>query len=150
VAPLVAPTTPAEHAEVGGATRMFRAGFQAEQKARQGVAQAGGGAGRRVPQWLFLGHLFNDVVLADANARAASGSSTKTSLVKRIMLAFGRGDLLIYSGLLAWSYFGNRDLEQEPLAGLERGSRRAKARAARCRESTRCRSSKRCANRWRS
>src|SRR6202789_1331528 len=54
VAPLVAPTTPAEHAEVGGATRMFRAAFQAEQKARQGVAHAGGGAGRRVPQWLFL------------------------------------------------------------------------------------------------
>jgi type VI secretion system protein ImpL len=116
VAPLVAPTTPAEHAEVGGATRMFRAGFQAEQKARQGVAQAGGGASRRVPQWLFLGHLFNDVVLADANARAASGSSTKTSLVKRIMLASTAAICLIYVGLLAWSYFGNRDLEQESLA----------------------------------
>ncbi len=116
VAPLVAPTTPAEHAEVGGATRMFRAGFQAEQKARQGVAQAGGGAGRKVPQWLFLGHLFNDVVLADANARAASGSSTKTSLVKRIMLASAAAICVIYSILLAWSYFGNRDLEQESLA----------------------------------
>jgi type VI secretion system protein ImpL len=113
---LVAPTTPAEQAEVGGATRMFRAGFQAEQKARQGVAQAGGGAGRKVPQWLFLGHLFNDVVLADANARAASGSSTKTSVVKRIMLASVAAICLIYSGLLTWSYFGNRDLEQESLA----------------------------------
>jgi type VI secretion system protein ImpL len=116
VAPLIAPTTPAEHAEVGGATRMFRAGFQAEQKARQGVAQAGGGAGRKVPQWLFLGHLFNDVVLADANGRAASGSSTKTSLVKRIMLASVAAICLLYSCLLAWSYFGNRDLEQESLA----------------------------------
>ncbi|HTB10503.1 MAG TPA: ImcF-related family protein [Bryobacteraceae bacterium] len=113
---LVAPTTPAEHAEVGGATRMFRAGFQAEQKARQGVAQAGGGAGRKVPQWLFLGHLFNDVVLADANARAASGSSTRTSLVKRILLVSAAAICLIYSGLLAWSYFGNRALEQESLA----------------------------------
>jgi type VI secretion system protein ImpL len=120
VASLVAPTTAAERggeqAEVGGATRMFRAGFQAEQKARQGVAEAGGGAGRRVPQWLFLGHLFNDVVLADANARAASGSSTKTSLVKRIMLSSAAAICLIYSCLLAWSYFGNRDLEQESLA----------------------------------
>jgi type VI secretion system protein ImpL len=115
-APLVAPTTPAEHAEVGGATRMFRAGFQAEQKARQAVAQSGSGAGKRVPQWLFLGHLFNDVVLADANARAASGSSTKTSLVKRILLASAAAICLIYSGLLAWSYFGNRALEQESLA----------------------------------
>jgi type VI secretion system protein ImpL len=115
VAPLVAPTTPAEQAEVGGATRMFRAGFQAEQRARQAVADPGGGAGRRVPQWLFLGHLFNDVVLADANARAASGSSTKTSLVKRILLASAAAFCLIYSGLLLWSYFGNRDLEQESL-----------------------------------
>ncbi len=113
--PLIAPTTPAEQVEAGGATRMFRAGFQAEQKARQAVAQPGGGAGRRVPQWLFLGHLFNDVVLADANARAASGSSTKTSLVKRILLASAAGLLLIYSGLLIWSYFGNRDLEQVAL-----------------------------------
>ena len=115
VGPLVAPTTPSEHAEVGGATRMFRAGFQAEQKARQAVASAGGG-GKRVPQWLFLGHLFNDVVLADANARAASGSSTKTSFVKRIVLGSAAALCLIYSGLLAWSYFGNRDLEQESLA----------------------------------
>jgi type VI secretion system protein ImpL len=115
-APLVAATTPAEQAEIGGATRMFRAGFQAEQKARQAVAQSGAGAGKKVPQWLFLGHLFNDVVLADANARAASGSSTKTSLVKRIMLASAAALCLIYSGLLAWSYFGNRALEQESLA----------------------------------
>jgi type VI secretion system protein ImpL len=94
---------------------MFRAGFQAEQKARQAVAQPGGGAGRRVPQWLFLGHLFNDVVLADANARAASGSSTKTSLVKRILIGSAAALCLIYSGLLIWSYFGNRDLEQVAL-----------------------------------
>jgi len=113
---LVAPTTPSEQAEVGGATRMFRAGFQAEQKARQAVAQAGGGAGRRVPQWLFLGHLFNDVMLADANARAASGSSTRTSSVKRILLASAAALCVIYCGLLAWSYFGNRALEQESLA----------------------------------
>jgi type VI secretion system protein ImpL len=109
---LVSPTTPAEQAEIGGATRMFRAGFQAEQKARQAVAQPGGGAVRRVPQWLFLGHLFNDVVLADTNARAASGSSTRTSLVKRIALASAAAILLIYCGLLTWSYFGNRGLEQ--------------------------------------
>jgi type VI secretion system protein ImpL len=117
--PLVAPTTAAERGgdqvEVGGATRMFRAGFQAEQKARQAVASAGGG-GKRVPQWLFLGHLFNDVVLADANARAASGSSTKTSFVKRILLASAAAVCLIYSMLLLWSYFGNRALEQEALA----------------------------------
>jgi len=110
--PLIAPTAPAEQVESGGATRMFRAGFQAEQRAKQAIAQPGGGAGKRVPQWLFLGHLFNDVVLADANARAASGSSTKTSLLKRILLASAAGLCLIYAGLLVWSYFENRALEQ--------------------------------------
>ena len=118
-APLVAPSTPAEQAEVGGATRMFRAGFQAEQRARQSVAQAGGGAGKRVPQWLFLGHLFNDVVLADANARAASGSSTKTSVLKRLLLASAAAICLIYAGLLTWSYFGNRELEQAVLTAAK-------------------------------
>ena len=111
-APLVAPSAPSEQAAFGGATRMFRAGFQAEQKARQAVASAGGGGGKRVPQWLFLGHLFNDVVLADANARAASGSSTKTSFVKRILLASAAALCVLYSGLLTWSYFENDALEQ--------------------------------------
>jgi type VI secretion system protein ImpL len=118
VAPLVAPSTPAEQAEVGGATRMFRAGFQAEQKARLAVASAGGG-GKRVPQWLFLGHLFNDVVLADANARAASGSSTKTSFVKRLLLATAAALCLIYAGLLIWSYFENNALQQDVLAAAK-------------------------------
>ncbi len=112
VGPLVAPTSAAEQVESGGATRMFRAGFQAEQRARQSVASAGAGAGIRVPQWLFLGHLFNDVVLADANARAASGSSTRTSLLKRVLLASVAAFCLIYSALLLWSYFENREMEQ--------------------------------------
>jgi type VI secretion system protein ImpL len=119
VAPLIAPSTPAEQAEVGGATRMFRAGFQAEQKARQAVASVGGGGGKRVPQWLFLGHLFNDVVLADANARAASGSSTKTSFVKRLLLASAAALCLIYSGLLTWSYFENNALQNDVLAAAK-------------------------------
>ncbi|MGA3187201.1 MAG: ImcF-related family protein [Bryobacteraceae bacterium] len=107
----VTPSAP-EPLESGGATRMFRAGFQAEQRLKQSVAQGGGGAGKKVPQWLFLGHLFNDVVLADANARAASGSSTKTSLLKRVMLGSAAALCLIYSCLLLWSYFENRELEQ--------------------------------------
>lgn len=118
-ASLVAPQAPEPQAEVGGATRMFRAGFQAEQKAKQAVASAGGGAGKRVPQWLFLGHLFNDVILADANARAASGSSTKTSMVKRMVIGSAAALCLIYSALLLWSYFGNRAMEQDVLAAAK-------------------------------
>lgn len=117
--PMVAPSAPSEQqAEAGGATRMFRVGFQTEQKARQAVAQ-GGGAGKRVPQWLFLGHLFNDVILADGNARAASGSSTKTSMVKRLAIGSAAGLCLLYSVLLIWSYFGNRGLEQDVLTAAK-------------------------------
>ncbi|HVO97607.1 MAG TPA: ImcF-related family protein [Bryobacteraceae bacterium] len=118
-APMVAPSAPSEQqAEAGGATRMFRVGFEAEQKARQAVAQ-GGGTSKKVPQWLFLGHLFNDVILADANGRAASGSSTKTSVVKRLLIGSAAALCLIYTGLLIWSYFGNRELEQGVLTAAK-------------------------------
>ncbi|MEI9970632.1 MAG: hypothetical protein WDO73_00495 [Ignavibacteriota bacterium] len=30
---------------------------------------------RKVPQWLFLGHFFNDLLLADTAAKGASSSS---------------------------------------------------------------------------
>lgn len=102
---------PQAQADVGGgATRMFRAGFQAEQRAAQAYAPQFG-ATRKVPQWLFLGHLFQDVLLADGAARAASGSSVQTSVTKRILFASAAALFLIYAGLLAFSYFGNKELE---------------------------------------
>src|SRR5262249_13830793 len=61
---------PGQPQDFGGATRMFRAGFQAEQRAQQMHAQAASPGGRKVPQWLFLGHLFHDVILGDSVARA--------------------------------------------------------------------------------
>jgi type VI secretion system protein ImpL len=71
------------------------------------------------PEWLFLGQLFNDVVLADANGRAASGLRAGTSLTKRIVLSSAAGLMLLYSALLIWSYFGNRELEREPLTAAQ-------------------------------
>ncbi len=109
----VAATPQAQPAhEPSGATGMFRAGLQAERRAQQ--AQAGPTAGaRKLPQWLFLGHLFHDVILADAPSRAASGSSVKTSLTKRILLATAAALCLIYSIMLTVSYFGNSSLASE-------------------------------------
>ncbi|HXP85059.1 MAG TPA: ImcF-related family protein [Bryobacteraceae bacterium] len=94
----------------GGATRMFRAGFQAEQRAAQAYAPQFA-ATRKLPQWLFLGHLFTEVLLADNAARAASGSSIKTSLTKRVLLAAAAFVFLFYSAMLLISYFGNNSLE---------------------------------------
>ena len=59
-------------------------------KARAMAAQPQGsevGETRRVPQWIFLPHVFSDVLLKDTSALAVSASSTKTSLWQRILLA---------------------------------------------------------------
>jgi type VI secretion system protein ImpL len=106
--------TPTEQAGVSGATGMFRVGVEAQRRAQQAQATPGGGS-RKVPQWLFLGHLFNDVILADESARRASGSSTKTSTLKRALYATAAGLCLLYSILLIVSFFGNRSLEQQAL-----------------------------------
>jgi type VI secretion system protein ImpL len=66
---------------------------------------------RKVPQWMFLGHLFNDVLLSDEAAMGASASSVKASLPRRILLGTAAGLCLLYSGLLAWSFTNNRALE---------------------------------------
>ncbi len=115
-----AAAAPASAAEPSGATGMFRAGMLAERRAQQATAQAGDQAGgRKVPQWLFLGHLFNEVVLADSAARAASGASVKTSLIKRILLASAAGLCLFYSAMLVMSYFGNRTLEDNAITAAK-------------------------------
>jgi type VI secretion system protein ImpL len=118
-APLLAPTpAPAAAAhEVSGATSMFRAGMLAERKAQQAMAPQAGqdGGTRRVPQWLFLGHLFHEVVLADSAARATSGASIKTSLTKRILLGTAAGLCLFYSIMLLVSFFGNQTLENNAI-----------------------------------
>ncbi len=74
-----------------------------------------GGAGRKVPQWVFLSHLFHDVILKDEAALGASGSSTKTSTMRRILLASASVLLLIWLIGMTVSFFGNRSLEAEAL-----------------------------------
>jgi type VI secretion system protein ImpL len=67
------------------ATQMFRvpAGGQVAAAAPQAARAA---VARKVPQWLFLGHFFSDVLLADRAAMGASGASAKTDLLRRILL----------------------------------------------------------------
>lgn len=100
--------TPAESQAAGrmGATGMFRYG---------GAAQPAGAAPRvigtkKVPQWLFLGHFFNDLLLADAAAKSASASSIRASMPRRILLLSAAALCLMYSGALLVSYRHNRTL----------------------------------------
>jgi len=99
-----------QQAEQGGpvgATRMFRA-----------ASMLGTGAGaqrivgtRKVPQWLFLGHFFNDLLLADNAAKSASASSVRASMPRRILLVSVAVFSLVYSFLLVLSYVKNNGLE---------------------------------------
>lgn len=95
----------------GSATGVFKVpGLQ------PGVPQAAPAAGtRKVPQWLFLPHLFNDVILRDDAAMGASGTSTKTSRMRRILFATATGLCLVLAILFLVSYLGNRSLESDAL-----------------------------------
>ena len=66
---------------------------------------------RKVPQWLFLGHFFNDVLFGDNAAKGASVSSTKTSLLRRILLGSAAVICLLFALLLVVSFSRNRALE---------------------------------------
>jgi type VI secretion system protein ImpL len=67
---------------------------------------------RRVPQWLFLGHLFSDVILQDRPAMGLSGRSRHTDLSRRLLLTGASALLLILCAGMTVSYFGNRALEE--------------------------------------
>ncbi|MGA2599781.1 MAG: ImcF-related family protein, partial [Bryobacteraceae bacterium] len=115
-----APVRPEPAAQKGfdaGATRMFRAGMDLP----QGIAQAqpSGGGTRRVPQWMFLSHLFNDVMLQDHAAMAASGSSVKVSGMRRLLLGLGSLLFLLLSGMFLWAWLNNRSLEKETIAAAQ-------------------------------
>jgi type VI secretion system protein ImpL len=75
------------------------------------LAPAGPARTRRVPQWLFLGHLFSDVILRDRAAMGASGQSARTEMMRRILLASGAALLLLLCIAMTTSFFGNKALE---------------------------------------
>ena len=100
--------------EFGGATSMFRVGMKEEMLARQSVAQSQPSA-RKVPQWVFLTHLFHGLIMQDSAAMGASGASVKTSLLRRVLFAAATGLFLLISALFTISYFGNNALETEAL-----------------------------------
>ncbi len=96
----------------GSATGFFQTGTAPASPSP--MAPAAGGT-RKVPQWLFLSHLFADVILRDKAALGASGSSTKASTLQRILLAAAAVLFLVFAVGFTVSFFGNRALENEVL-----------------------------------
>jgi type VI secretion system protein ImpL len=68
---------------------------------------------RRTPQWLFLGHLFSDVILNDRAAMVSSGKSFRAEIARRVMIASVGVLLLLLSAAFTVSYFRNRALESQ-------------------------------------
>jgi type VI secretion system protein ImpL len=93
-----------------GATRIFSlAGAQAQQAP---APQPRRGGTRKVPQWVFLPHLFSQILLADKSALETSRASTRTSVLKRTLLATLSIVVLILLTLATISFFNNRALEE--------------------------------------
>jgi type VI secretion system protein ImpL len=105
IAAPVAVMDAAQSASEAGATQLFR-GVGAE----AAVPQVSRGP-RRMPQWVFLTSLFNDVLAKDRVALAASASSSKVNLLRRFALAMAIFLLAIGLTAFAISFFRNHALE---------------------------------------
>lgn len=103
-----------EYQRSTGATGMFRVGRQAEVRSQQSVAQPIA-ASRRVPQWMFLGHLFNNIIFGDTAAMSASKSSVKVSARRRGLLIAASVVCLVLSGIFLVSFLGNHAIETKAL-----------------------------------
>jgi type VI secretion system protein ImpL len=77
---------------------------------------------RRVPQWTFLPHVFTDVLLKDSSALAASTSSTKTSLWRRLLLVTSIVVLVIFIAGFIVSFVRNKNLESQVKAAAQGAS----------------------------
>jgi type VI secretion system protein ImpL len=91
-----------------GATGIFAAGTAARRQQQAPVQPVM--STRKVPQWMFLTHLFTDILLADKSAMGASGASTKTSSARRILFLSLASVCLLATTLFTVSFFRNRAL----------------------------------------
>jgi type VI secretion system protein ImpL len=106
----IGPAQPQAAAPIdAGATRIFSI---AAAQTQQPAPQPRRGGTRKVPQWVFLPHLFSKILLADKSALETSRASTRTSFLKRTLLACTSAVILILLVLFTISFFNNRALEQ--------------------------------------
>jgi len=97
-----------EEASVGsGATQIFR-GVGSQIAPPPAVRSAGP---RRMPQWVFLTGLFNEILVKDRVALAASGSSSHVNLMRRVALGFAVFLCAVFLAGFTVSFFRNRALE---------------------------------------
>src|SRR5581483_5901761 len=95
-----------------GATRIFNPRAQGK-----GIveAQAGEVGSRKVPQWVFLGHLFPDVILADRPATTVTQRNVKLNLARRLLLGAVSAVALLAAVWWLVSYMNNRALVRDAI-----------------------------------
>lgn len=93
----------------GNATVVFGAN---PMRAPQPVSAPRMSGPRKVPEWVFLSQLFNEVLLKDRVALSASAYSSRVSLLRRIALASVIGIALIFAIGFLTSFIGNFFLER--------------------------------------
>ncbi len=119
VAPVPEPRVQEKPAAAPGsqATAMFR--VPSGGQAPAAIPQRRVAVSRKVPQWLFLTHFFNDVLLADRAAMGASGASARTDLWRRILLLAAAALCLVFAIGFTVSFFLNRGLESQVNQALQ-------------------------------
>ena len=93
-----------------GATRIFS--LASMQQPAQPAPTSRHGGTRKIAQWVFLPHLFSKILLADKSALETSRASTRTSFLKRTLLATASAIILFVLALVTISFFNNRSLEE--------------------------------------
>jgi type VI secretion system protein ImpL len=98
-----------------GATSVFNAA------ALRQASQAGPlpGGGRKVPQWLFLRRLFQEVLLRDEAAAQITGSGRRVDLLRRGLIASAAAACVVLSLGFTFSFAGNRSLIRTATAAVE-------------------------------
>jgi type VI secretion system protein ImpL len=91
-----------------GATRIFNPRMQGAPLAE--VAQGPQVGSRKVPQWVFLAHLFSDVILADRPATTATQQNVKINVARRAMLIAASVLVLLLAVWWIVSYANNSAL----------------------------------------
>ena len=105
--------SPAVKSADSGAPRLRQAAtvlFDADAIVPQQAMQERSARTRRVPQWLFLGHLFGNLLPSD-RAIGASAVNARGELLRRILFMGGSALLGLWCLGMTISFFGNRSLE---------------------------------------
>jgi len=99
-----------------GATRIFSGGAGRGGAPMPAAARVAGS--RKVPQWVFLTQFFNDVIVKDRVALAASGFSSRVNLLRRVALISVIIVGMVCAVGFVVSFLGNRALENNVSSAL--------------------------------